>query len=99
MSSRVLTSTLAVGSSRIRMSRFADQRPGQEDALLLAAGEVADMPSAEPADPKPLQRLRDLAASSPRRPGQPPHPADRPISTTSSTVTGKVQSTVSTCGT
>ena len=52
MSSRVLISTLAVGSSRIRMSRLADQCPGQEDALLLPAREIADVPPPEPPDTK-----------------------------------------------
>ena len=40
----------------------AEQRPGEEHALLLAAGELADVPVPEPADPQPLEHGGDLGA-------------------------------------
>ena len=80
--------------------RVGDQRPGEEDALLLAARQLADVAFGEPADPEALEQPVDARAG--RRPsaqGRHGRPAHRPISTTSRTVAGKFQSTVSSCGT
>ena len=79
--------------------RIAEQCPGDEHALLLAAGELADV-----RDP-PGPRCR--AATAPRAPRPRSarlrhgrmRPDVRAISTHSATVTGKFQLTVSTCGT
>ena len=79
--------------------RAAEQRPGDEHPLLLAARQLADVAVGEVADAEALEHVVDLGllgrdcATAARR------PRVRAISTHSPTVTGKFQLTVSTCGT
>ena len=79
--------------------RLLGERPGEEHALLLAAGELADGALLELGDAELVQAARHhLAVGGPGRRNQPRRPY-RPIITTSCTVTGKLQSISSRWGT
>ena len=78
---------------------LAHKRASQEHALLLATAQVADVPTAEIADAQALEEVLDFDllgahGSANSRPG-----TASPMATTSRTVTGKFQSTVSSWGT
>ena len=80
--------------------RVGDQRAGQEDPLLLAAGQLADVAAGQAADAQPLEQAdRRAGRSSAVAQARQRRSAQRPIRTTSRTVAGKFQSTVSSCGT
>ena len=74
------------------------QRARDEHALLLAAGELADVAVGELADVELGQDRRDLCALGAAGPRQAP-PADARHEHALATVTGKLQLIVSTCGT
>ncbi len=76
-------------------ARVADERAGEEDALLLTAGEVPDMLLAEGAMPSRSSSSIIWRRSAFRGHGQMPESIALPMRTTSSTVTGKFQSMVS----
>ena len=77
---------------------LAEQRAGDEHALLLAAGQLADVAVGQVADAEPVEHLvRPRPARRGSRHGR-RRPSVRAISTHSPTVTGKLQLTVSTCG-
>ena len=62
MSSRVLMSTPAVGSSRRRSLGIADESSGEEDALLLSAGELPYVPLGEMGYAEALHDLQSVPA-------------------------------------
>jgi hypothetical protein len=76
----------------------AQQGPGDEHPLLLTARQVADVAPAQVADAEVVERLGHLTALGACR-RRPPPARVAGHQSTSSTVTGKCQLTVSTCGT
>jgi hypothetical protein len=56
-------------------ARTSEQGPGDEDPLLLPAGELADVPATQAAEPQPLEELLGRGHVVPGRPGHCP-PAD-----------------------
>ncbi len=80
-------------------ARAAEQGAGQEHPLLLAAGELADVPLGQLGDAEALEHVAATSARSAALAQGTRRPAVRDISTHSKTVTGKFQFTVSSCGT
>ena len=58
------------------MSAALGEGPGEEDPLLLAAGEPADLPVGQVGDPEFVQRARPPGRG---RPAQPPEEPERGI--------------------
>ena len=75
-----------------------EQRPGEEDTLLLATRQVPDVTRPEAVQAQTVQHRVDLGAFPSEIHGV-RHPVARAMPTHSATVTGKFQSICSTCGT